>query len=181
METISHVTLTFLLNAVWQIPVVAAVAVLAAWLLRDNPATHRHALYVAALIVALGLPLASIPNSSEPSRATYMLPAPALDSPAAASQTSRSPALSQSQPRHQRRLSLSITNMTVGVLLGAYLAFVLFRIACLFAAFVRTVQIRRTASPASPSDALQSVWDEARQVFGIAGVQLLNRNTSKRR
>ncbi|MGA7234188.1 MAG: hypothetical protein WBY44_00810, partial [Bryobacteraceae bacterium] len=60
METISRELLTFLLNSLWQIPLVAAVAALACRLMRHGPAAHRHAVWVAALAVAVLLPLGSI-------------------------------------------------------------------------------------------------------------------------
>src|ERR1039457_6610788 len=52
METISRSLLTFLLNSLWQIPLAALVAALACRMLRRGPASHRHAVWVAALIAA---------------------------------------------------------------------------------------------------------------------------------
>ena len=60
METISRSLLTFLLNSLWQIPLAAAVAALACRLMRNGPAFHRHAVWVAALAAAVLLPLASV-------------------------------------------------------------------------------------------------------------------------
>ena len=60
MEMISRFLLTFLLNSLWQIPLVAAVAALACRLMRNGPAAHRHAVWVAALAAAVLLPLGSI-------------------------------------------------------------------------------------------------------------------------
>ena len=65
METISRSVLTFLLNAGWQMPVVAAAAALACRLLRRGPAFHRHAVWTAALALSILLPLASI-RTAEP-------------------------------------------------------------------------------------------------------------------
>ena len=67
METISRSLLTFLLNSLWQIPLATAVAALACRFMRNGPAGHRHAVWVAALIAAVLLPLASIrPRQSAP-------------------------------------------------------------------------------------------------------------------
>src|ERR1035438_2974680 len=60
METISRSLLTFLLNSLWQIPLAALVAALACRMLRRGPASHRHAVWVAALVAAILLPLASV-------------------------------------------------------------------------------------------------------------------------
>ena len=52
METISRSLLTFLLNSLWQIPVAAAVAALVCRCMRRGPASHRHAVWVAALVAS---------------------------------------------------------------------------------------------------------------------------------
>lgn len=78
METISWYVLTFLLNSLWQIPVVACVAALAAWLLRHGPAGHRHAVWVAALIASLALPVVSTSTvtSQRTTSIAFTVPAP---------------------------------------------------------------------------------------------------------
>src|SRR5664280_1307770 len=60
METISRSLLTFLLNSLWQIPLAALVAALACHAMRRGPARHRHLVWVAALVAAVLLPLASV-------------------------------------------------------------------------------------------------------------------------
>jgi beta-lactamase regulating signal transducer with metallopeptidase domain len=56
MRTISQLLLTFLLNACWQIALVAALASLSSWLLRNSAARNRHWIWVAALLLSLGIP-----------------------------------------------------------------------------------------------------------------------------
>ena len=53
MDLDGHV-LTFLANALWQVPAVVVAAALAARLLRRAPARHRHALWLAALALVGG-------------------------------------------------------------------------------------------------------------------------------
>ena len=62
METLNQALLTFLLNSVWQVALMAAAAWIASLILRNNPASHRHAVWTIALIASLALPLASIPS-----------------------------------------------------------------------------------------------------------------------
>lgn len=57
MRTSSQLLLTFLLNACWQIALVLALAYLSDRLLRNSPARYRHWVWVAALILAIGIPL----------------------------------------------------------------------------------------------------------------------------
>jgi len=57
MRTASQLLLTFLLNACWQIALVTAFASLSSLLLRNSAARYRHWVWVAALFLALGIPL----------------------------------------------------------------------------------------------------------------------------
>src|SRR5882724_7519173 len=86
METISRGVLTFLLNSLWQIPLIAVVAALACRFMRKSPASHRHAVWVAALLAAILLPLASTrTDQPRPAITIAMLdavPAPSVVRPA---------------------------------------------------------------------------------------------------
>ena len=57
MRTISQFLLTFLLNSVWQIALIASLASVSAWLLRNSAARYRHWIWVAALLLSMGVPL----------------------------------------------------------------------------------------------------------------------------
>jgi beta-lactamase regulating signal transducer with metallopeptidase domain len=57
--------LTFLLNALWQLPLLAAVAWSGAFLLRRAPAAFRHRVWVAALGLGLLVPLVSAARPSK--------------------------------------------------------------------------------------------------------------------
>ena len=51
MKTSSQLLLTFFLNAVWQIALVAALASFSSWLLRNSAARYLHWIWVSALLV----------------------------------------------------------------------------------------------------------------------------------
>lgn len=53
IEVMDGLVLTFLVNALWQIPAILAVAALGAWLLRRGPARSRHSLWVGALAASV--------------------------------------------------------------------------------------------------------------------------------
>ena len=57
MRNSSQLLLTFLLNACWQIALVAALASFSSWLLRNSAARFRHWIWVAALFLSLGIPV----------------------------------------------------------------------------------------------------------------------------
>ena len=60
MKSMDGLVLTFLGNALWQIPAILAVAAAGARLLRRGPARFRHALWVGALAASVLLPAASL-------------------------------------------------------------------------------------------------------------------------
>ena len=69
MNPISEIVVTYATNALWMTCVIAAVTVLLSRALRRGPSSHRHALWVAALLLAVLLPFASLrgsPNNDKP-------------------------------------------------------------------------------------------------------------------
>jgi beta-lactamase regulating signal transducer with metallopeptidase domain len=171
METISPSLLTFLLNSLWQIPLAAAVAALVSWSMRNAPSSHRHAVWVAALAMAVLLPAASVRTQARragtlsfapPSAATSM---PALDSAARAQRPDAQPA----SPLPQ---SVSLPASAAGLLLAAYALFAIFRLARLAWAAARTAQIRRTARAAPISDSIARVGSRCAQAFGLQPVEI---------
>ena len=52
----SQLLLTFLLNACWQIALIAALASLGSWLLRNSVARYQHWVWVSALCLAFLVP-----------------------------------------------------------------------------------------------------------------------------
>jgi TonB family protein len=171
METISRSLLTFLLNSLWQIPVAAAVAALACRFMRNGPASHRHAVWVAALVASILLPLASMrPGAPTPTPQFAASLADGAAGNAAVRHPARTPAAPSPAPA-SRTVSFAATTATI--LLGAYFLFVLFRLARLGWASMRTVQIRSAAQhPAIPL-VLDRVWMRCQEAFGLRNVELL--------
>src|SRR5262245_24519534 len=56
MTISSQLLLTFLLNACWQVALIAALASLGSWLLRNSNARYRHWVWVSALCLAFLVP-----------------------------------------------------------------------------------------------------------------------------
>src|SRR5687768_6875893 len=159
MRTLTQLLLTFLLNAVWQIAAVTAFAAVGAWLLRGTAAWCRHSLWVAALILSLGLPLlsgvrllgaGSIPrprtpapvetgklliDSPGPFRTEDFAPPAPLAEPRPAVETAK-----RSSSRFLSSLSVSRIHLgeKVGMgVIGFYLLFLLYRSVKLFQAWLR--------------------------------------------
>jgi beta-lactamase regulating signal transducer with metallopeptidase domain len=197
METISDAMsrslLTFLLNSLWQIPLAAAVAALACRFMRTGPASHRHAIWVAALAAAILLPLASVRTVGPTAAPPFAVSLPAPDAIPAKSglahglahgsgrglvhglvhelglPTQLPPALSPAPAS----ATVSFAKTWAAILLGAYALFVLVRLARLVRAAMRTVRIRRAAHEAAIPELLERVSSRCQAAFGLTGVKLL--------
>jgi hypothetical protein len=62
MDAINRFLSTYVLNALWQIPVIAATAWLCLRFAKRLPASHHHVLWVASLLLGVVLPLVSLPR-----------------------------------------------------------------------------------------------------------------------
>jgi beta-lactamase regulating signal transducer with metallopeptidase domain len=166
VETISRSLLTFLLNSLWQIPLVAIVALAVCRALRRAPAAHRHVVWVAALIASVLLPLASIRPQPQPSDiridTSY---APAAE-PAAAAQAAK-PATLPDAPR-----SVSFGNSAAAAVLSLYLLFLLYRLMRFGVAWMRTRRLCEDARPHMPPPHIEAVWARCLRAFGLSGVEL---------
>lgn len=168
---ISRFALTFLLNALWQVTLVAAVALLAQRLMRRGPASHRHTVLVAALFAAVALPVASV-RPGEPATAfdltvTYAPQAAVGTAPAAPTEAASTPV-----PRATHR-TVPFTDAAALTLLSAYLLFLLYRAWRLGRAWVRTVDVRRGARVAAMPPLVHQVWRRCLRAFGQRNVELL--------
>ena len=171
METISRSLLTFLLNSLWQVPVAVAVAALACRCMRRVPASHRHAVWVAALAASVLLPLASM-------RTAPSTPGPQFAASFTDAAPSNSAAREAVQPQHTQApvpvsRTVSVAASTATLLLGGYFLFVFYRICRLGWASVRTVQIRRAARYIDLPATLDRVRVRCEDAFGLSGVALL--------
>ena len=171
METISRTLLTFLLNALWQVPLAAAVAALGSVIMRRGPAWHRHVLWVAALFAALLLPLGGIRVVGDAAAGRLQLPA--VMPPAAATPAAASAAVPAPIPAKDRGRTISFAPSTGGVLLLAYLSFLAWRLARLVLAATRTARTRATATVAQPLPVLRGVGERCQCSFHLKSVELL--------
>ena len=154
MRTISQLLLTFLLNSLWQIALIAGLAALGSWLLRDSVARYRHWLWVGALCLSFAVPVITSlrtlgDNASLPPPTSY----PIL-------------LTEGSQPFQQQNFSepgfvLPTTfqlNQSLGLfLLALFGGFLLYRVFKLFQAWQNTRTIRRLAVELEPNDRVAEV------------------------
>jgi TonB family protein len=169
METISRDLLTFLLNSLWQVTLAAAVAAGACRVMRKGPASHRHAVWVAALLASVMLPVASLRRPAQVPGPVYSATLAEQAAPSGEVQMS----IAQGPPIPEPARTIYVAARTASVLLGAYLLFVLLGLARLGWASLRTVQIRGTARAPRIPEHLGRVWERCQAAFGLTGVELL--------
>lgn len=165
MKSIDGLVLTFLGNALWQIPAILAVAAVGARLLRRGPARYRHALWVGALAVSVLLPAASLLPRQEPLSA----PAPA----AAFAGADRAPAgwpawMPRSEPEPSR-IPGTLARAVI-LLYGLSVAIHGLRLAC---AWRWTGRLARGARAIELPERAASIAARCAQAFGLGSVPLL--------
>ena len=168
METISRCLMTFLLNAVWQIPLAAGVAALACRAMRRGPAWHRHALCAAALALSLLLPLSAV-RFTGAAEESLQLPRPelsqgsALPGPGAAQRPGSQPA---------RTRTVGFAPSTGDALLAAYLLFLAWRLARFAVAFHKSARVAGQAVPPARHHPLDAAWARCERAFHLRKIRL---------
>ena len=159
MRTSSELLLTFLLNAVWQIALIVAVASISARLLRQFAARFQHWLWVAALCLSLLVPavtaVRSLPRSlTSTSEISY---ARELEDPVSIPQAST---LFGRTLATTSNTAFQLNNTFALVLSGMFAAFFLFRTFKLAQAWFSTRTVREAAVPLAGDEAVEAIVRE---------------------
>src|ERR1051325_1715975 len=153
MRISSQLLLTFLLNAVWQIALIAGLAAFGSWLLRNSVARYRHWLWASALCLAFFVPaftasqtlLDNVAQSSSP--LTFETIPPLVTEPV--------PVVSTATTSLPGTFRLSQTRGFA--LLAVYFGFLLYRIFKLIQAWQTTRTIRRSAVELEPDPRIAEI------------------------
>ena len=175
MRTINQLLLTFLLNACWQIPLIAACAAFCSWLLRHSTARYRHLLWVAALFLSFLLPTFAGSRILTDRFAAVTLPQPApveqggfrrvgVTTPV---QTTTPATLSASTSGVQLNRKLAVC------LLSLYFIFLCYRGYKPARAWQTTRAIKRSAYPIDLSDALANIIGRCQTAIAARRVRVL--------
>lgn len=165
----SNHLLTFLLNALWQVPLIALIAFVAGRILRNAPAALAHTMWVAALIAAILVPLTSMRPREKTPPLQVDIAVPSIEetvrsAPPAAGATRPS---AGTEPR-----IVPLPRFTASMLVGAYIAFVLFRLGGIAWAWRRTLQIRRAAAIHAVAPRIERIWTRCLSAFGVSKAEL---------
>jgi beta-lactamase regulating signal transducer with metallopeptidase domain len=162
MRTSSQVLLTFLLNACWQIALIAALASFGSWLLRHSVARYRHWVWAGALCLSFLVPAFTASQTlfesvSEPNRRLTFL------------ENDTSPILTESASSvsfNATRSSAYLLNQTLGLaLLAVYFCFLLYRGYRLLEAWRNTKAIRRETAELESDDRITAVIERCELAF----------------
>jgi beta-lactamase regulating signal transducer with metallopeptidase domain len=164
MTISSQLLLTFLLNAIWQVALVAALAALGSWLLRNSVARYRHWIWVSALCLAFFVPAVTASRTFFETKGQPELTFARV--PVAPFETETAP-LGLPEASSSILPTTFHLNQTLGLaLLGIYFAFVLYRVFKLVQAWQTTRTIRRGAVELEPDRVIADVIRHCELEFG---------------
>jgi beta-lactamase regulating signal transducer with metallopeptidase domain len=172
MGEISRLLTTVLLNALWQITAIAALAILCARLLRRMPSRYGYAMWVLALAGCWLVPVTTVVIQASV--------APGIRAVDAASKTDS--AVTERVPQtkaglsisfHALSRSLSVSPLLMRGLLWTYAALLLFHMARLAWALYRTAQFRKCSYPRPMSSSLGEIAETCMRAFSLPPIPVL--------
>lgn len=170
MTSVSEFVLNYVVNASWQIAVIAIVAAAGSYLLKNGPARYRHVLWLAALLACVLVPLltATHPVSTQKS-GLQVVSAPANSE------------LGLSRPQlTKRRTRVVKTTFSTGLWLTlGYALFFAWRAARLVRFWRRKEELRRSAKLADLSLETERVARRCRAILRIKSARIAQSNTAK--
>jgi len=174
MMEISRLLVTYLINALWQVPMVAAMAWVCMKLMRRVAVSYKHGVLATALILGAVIPLATLEGPTRygatpwyeslhverQSETAHFLPLG----------FARRPFLSGME-RHSQFLSLSpLVTLALGIV---YLVFLIYRIGRFGWALRRSLQIRANAYAVPLDSFISSVARRCSRRFGLERIGVL--------
>ncbi len=171
MKSAAEYLLSFLLNASWQVALVAVVASLADLLLRRTMARYRHWVWVVALLLSLALPVLTsmlpLLNASTPAAAAPPIEAVAPVVIANIPESSLAAATTV-PPR------LEIGGGVAAILLTVFFIFISYRAIRFGRAWVMTGATKHDARPFAATHRVHAIVSECRRAIAAREVTLVN-------
>jgi beta-lactamase regulating signal transducer with metallopeptidase domain len=178
MSELSQLLLTFLLNACWQIALVAMAAALCGWLLRGTAARYRHLLWVIALVSSFCLPLLASSRllegeSSDQARAQVTAQRANAGSFSPAQLIPEEIQAARPAPLQQPNSFVPVSRNMAALVVVFYLLLLGYRGGKLFLAWRRTKAIVSSAYPVDLPARVQTVIGECQAALGISRAQIM--------
>jgi beta-lactamase regulating signal transducer with metallopeptidase domain len=173
MNPISEIVVTYVTNALWMTCMIAAVTELLSRALRRGPSSHRHALWVAALLLAVLLPFASLRGSRNNAK-----PRPEPVAAASTVQPAETGLRGTSSWALWRRMRhggqpVQFGPLWVGLVALLYLGFVLYRAVRLYWGWRALRAILRGSLEQTMPSAVQTVVEHCHASLGVKPVPIL--------
>jgi len=169
----SELLLTFLLNAIWQIPLIASAAAVGAWLLNQSSAKYRHWVWVAALLLSLLVPSFATSrlglNSQPASVARENIPRGQWTAVNVSEVPFTAARTTAPEPSGAFRLNTLVAQAIIAI----YVAFLVFGLFRLIRAWRVTRRITDSARQAEASEVLDAVLAKCQHLIGQKNVQIL--------
>jgi beta-lactamase regulating signal transducer with metallopeptidase domain len=174
MAETSRFVAAFLVNSLWEIPVILGIAILCSRLIVRTAWAHRHILWVSALILSATVPLLA-PRTLVVSRVVAATETRAItegraDSPVVGASNE---AGSWLHLQNHKRPILFNTPL-IWILLSCYSGFLLYRLSILYRAWRGAKRLRRSAFHPSVSDTCSGVAEFCAHSWGRNDVLLLS-------
>lgn len=177
MVRVSEYILSFLLNSIWQLPVIWLVAMVGAFVLRNGTARHRHLLWVTCMLLSILVPVLSVtplvPDSLPRFEANHRVLSKPTFSP-----TTSSTQVSDSKARPQIDRSGSGNRQVVSTSTNRALIFSLLYCVFIFCCLIRFVRLWRRKEQLkqkvilSVPKQIEVVRDRCRGIFGLQNVRI---------
>jgi TonB family protein len=168
MNSFQHWLLTFLLNSLWQVPLIGLAAIVAARLMVPASWRARHLLFIAALVLAVLLPAWSASTSTaKPGESIAVSILPGGFDDGGSNQAARRTLT----PRHYSG-SLHIAPAVSNAVTLVYLAILLGQAGFLLWKWRATQELLRHAAPEELPNDLSGQWRRWQQSFNVGNVNL---------
>ena len=173
MKTISELLLTFLLNALWQIPLIAGAAALGTWSFRQSSAKYRHWIWASALLLSLLVPIVATSRLSLKNEPPPVVTNNVFTPDFVALDTARSRFSDTATTVSKPSSAFVLNTIAADAIIGVYVAFLLFGVFRLGKAWRATRRITGSSHHAEASAVLDSVLEKCQHLIGRKNVQIL--------
>ena len=175
MLRISEFILNSVLNSAWQVTAIFVVAAVASWLLRNGPARYRHTLWVTALVASLVVPLLTATRVVPEWFSSFQV-VTSSSKPANLENVGRVVGQSNSEfnlivdhtSSSRRSMTVTTTRRSVLYLAFGYVAFLFMRAFRLARFWRRKEKLRRSASSAGVTPAIEAAAQRCRDLLSVA-------------
>ena len=173
MKTNSDLLLTFLLNGLWQIPLIAGAAALGAWSVRESSAKYRHWIWASALLLSLMVPVFATSRLWLNHEPAPVVANDVFRTDFVALEAARGPFTDNATAVTKPSAGFVLNTFAAAAIIGVYVAFLLFGVFRLAKAWRATHTIISSSHHGEPGDVLDSVLEKCQHLIGRKNVQIL--------